>query len=166
MSDASPRFVLPWLQPGQAQKEMFHNEALATIDLAMQAAAEAIGTIVPPASPAIGQCWAIGAAPGGAWAGKAGQLAGWTAGGWRFVMPTPGMAVWSIADGVPARWTGTGWTVGVVSAARVDVGGVQVVGARRPAVAAPAGGTTVDAAARTAISEILQVLRSHGLIAT
>lgn len=34
----TPRLALPLLQPGQAQKEMYHNEALARLDLAVQPA--------------------------------------------------------------------------------------------------------------------------------
>jgi hypothetical protein len=29
MADTTPRFALPFILPGQAQKELFHNEALA-----------------------------------------------------------------------------------------------------------------------------------------
>jgi hypothetical protein len=71
-----------------------------------------------------------------------------------------------LSDDLFARWTGTGWAIGVMAAARVEVGGVKVVGERRPAIVAPSGGTVIDTTARTAISEILQALRSHGLIAT
>jgi hypothetical protein len=39
-----------------------------------------------------------------------------------------------------------------------------VVGARDGAIAAPAGGTTVDTQARGTIGEILDALRQHGLI--
>lgn len=166
MTDATARFALPWLQPGQAQKEMFHNEALTLVDLTTHPVVETVGTNTPPANPLPGQCWIVGSTPAGAWTGQAGRLAGWTAGGWRFVAPVTGMAVWSLADGVAARWTGAGWTVGTVAASRVEVAGLRVVGARQPAIAAPAGGATVDTAARGAISEILQALRSHGLIAT
>jgi hypothetical protein len=40
-----------------------------------------------------------------------------------------------------------------------------VVGARQPAIAAPAGGTTIDAEARNAVAALLAVLKSHGLTA-
>ena len=48
------RFALPLLQPGQAQKEMFHNEALAALDLLIQPAVEAVGVNTPPTAPRIG----------------------------------------------------------------------------------------------------------------
>ena len=55
-------------------------------------------------------------------------------------------------------------------ASQVDVSGVykvsgtQVVAGQQPAIANPAGGVTVDAEARTAIDDILDALRNHGLI--
>ena len=166
MTDSSGRFALPFLEPGQAQKELFHNEALAAVDALVHAAAQAIGSATPPASPAIGQCWTLGASPTGAWAGHGGALAAWTAGGWRFVGPVPGMLVWSIADGVHARWSGSAWIVGSVAATDVRVGGLQVLGARQAAIAPPAAGATIDAEARATIGAILAAMRSHGLIDT
>src|SRR3546814_12942418 len=39
--------------------------------------------MVPPQTPAPGECWIVGDAPSGDWAGWAGALACWTHGGWR-----------------------------------------------------------------------------------
>lgn len=165
MSDGrTARLGMPMLQPGQAQKELYHNEALALIDLALHATVTAIGLDIPPASPTPGASWIIGAAPTGAWAGAAHQLAGWTAGGWRFVVPTEGMTAWSIADGLEARFVGGAWIIGEAQAARLKIGGVQVVGAQQPDIAVPSGGTTIDAEARTALALILGALSVHGLI--
>lgn len=55
MTDTTPRLALPMLQPGQAQKEMFHNEALALLDLATQAVVEAVGVDAPPGDPVPGR---------------------------------------------------------------------------------------------------------------
>jgi hypothetical protein len=44
------------------------------------------------------------------------------------------------------------------------VDGEQVVGSRRAAIASPSGGATIDAEVRTAVSQILGALRTHGLI--
>ncbi len=87
MSDATARFALPFIAAGQAQKEVFHNEALTRVDVLLQPVVEAVGLDAPPASPATGQCWVVGAAPTGAWAGQAQSIAAWTEGGWRFVAP-------------------------------------------------------------------------------
>lgn len=166
MTEASGRFALPFIQPGQAQKELFHNEALAAIDMLLHPTVEAVAELTPPTAPTIGQGWALGASPTGAWSGHGGQLAVWTEGGWRFAMPAVGMALWARADGLPVRWSGTEWLIGELAAASLRVGGVQVVGEQGAAIVAPAGGTVIDSASRTSIISILQALRNHGLIAT
>lgn len=165
MSEMTDRLTLPLLVAGQAQKEMFHNEALAMLDIAVQASVVAVGTNGPPETPVPGECWVVGSTPSGAWADHPQELAGWTQGGWRFVAPQPGMSVWDQSSGEAARFDGTGWRIGQITASRLAIGGVQVVGARQPAVVAPAGGATVDAEARGAIAAILAGLRAHGLIA-
>lgn len=106
MDEATARLRLPLIAPGQAQKEMTHNEALVLVDLLVQPAVEAVDAVSPPAAPAVGQAWAVGAGAGGDWSGQAGTVAGWTAGGWRFAGPVDGLAVWSRADAAPARWVG------------------------------------------------------------
>lgn len=167
MSDESSiRLGLPLLQAGQAQKEVYHNEALTLLDLAVQAGVIAVGTDTPPPSPTPGDCWVTGAAPTGAWAGHAHHLAGWTAGGWRFVAPRTGMAVWDAASGTEAVFSAGSWRVGVISTRRIEVAGAQVIGARAAAIADPESGTTIDAEARAAVIAILAALRHHGLIAS
>jgi hypothetical protein len=147
MAESSGRFALPYLQPGQAQKEFFHNEALTTIDALLHPVAQTIGDNIPPSTPAIGQCWIIGPSPTGAWTGHGDAIAYWSEGGWRFIAPTPGMMIWLATDGVWAREEAGAWAV---SAAIPD----------------PAGGTIVDIEARAAINALLAAVRSHGLIAT
>lgn len=164
MSDATQRFALPFILPGQAQKELFHNEALTAVDLVLHAAVEGAPLIAAPLDPDIGACWLVAAGATGEWLGRDGSLAGWTEGGWRFVNPTPGMCVWDKAAGLHRRWTGTGWSAGEVAAARIIIAGQQVVGARQPAVPSPSDGTTIDQEARAAIAAITVALKTHGLI--
>lgn len=167
MSDeTSARLALPLLQPGQAQKEVYHNEALARLDLAVQASVVALAVNSPPTSPPIGACWIVGNAPTGAWTANANCLAGWTTGGWRFVAPIEGMRVWVAGDAVEARFSAGSWISGEVRAERLVVAGIPVVGERQPAIADPTGGATVDDVARTTIAGILAALRTHGLIAS
>lgn len=165
MEATSTRLLMPMMEAGQAQKERTHNEALAMLDLAVQAVVRGIGTQTPPADPATGDAWIVGDAPQGAWTGHAGMLAGWTDGGWRFVATRPGWHVWDAGQQMVATRTAAGWENGVVRAARVVIDGTPVVGAQRPAIADPAAGDTVDAPARTAIMAILEALRTHGMIA-
>lgn len=163
MTDRSTRFRMPFLQSGQAQKEIFHNEALVAIDCALHPCIEGRAIADPPADPQIGESWIVGEDASAAWAGFENALATWTPGGWRFTFPLPGMAVWNKADGLWAYWTGTIWTMGILPAAAIEIGGVQVVGPRLPEVANPAGGATVDSEARAAIGALIATLKSHGL---
>ena len=164
MSEATPRYRLPFLIPGQAQKEFFHNEALTRIDAALHAAVEAAGAADPPADPHEGQAWIVGTDATGAWAGQAHALAMWTAAGWRFVAPTEGMSVWNRAESYAVRWNGTAWTAGELAGSALLVGGLQVVSGRQPAVPSPSGGTVIDTEARQAVASIIATLKSHGLI--
>jgi hypothetical protein len=164
MTDATPRFALPYILPGQAQKEQFHNEALLLADGLLHPAIEDGPLVTPPASPQPGQSWLVAAGATGAWAGQAERLATWTESGWRFAAPAAGMQVWKKPAGFHLRWSGSAWIAGEVAAAKVAIGGVQVVGPRQSAVASPSGGTIIDAEARTAVAGLIVALRSHGLI--
>ena len=160
----SARLGLPLLQAGQAQKELVHNEALSLIDLAVQPSVVAVGVDVPPAAPVIGACWVVGAAPSGAWAGQAQAIAGWTAGGWRFVGARRGMTLWREDLATMMRHDGTGWQVADLAGGQVVIGGDVVVRGRGAAIPASAGGTVIDTEARTTITAILGAMRAHGLI--
>jgi len=164
--EATARLDLPLLAPGQAQKELFHNEALAMIDMAVHASVRAVGAVVPSEDASEGDCWILGDAPVGEWAGYAGFLAGWTAGGWRFVAPRDGMAVWDQSGSLTVRHNGGRWSVEDVHARSLVIGDHQVVGAQQPAIAAPATGAVVDTEARATLASVLDVLRTHGLIGT
>lgn len=159
----SDRLKLPLLAAAQAQKEVTHNEALALADIAIQAVVQAVAPAAVPTAAVVGQCWIVGPAPTGAWAGQPGKIAAFTSGGWRFLAPFEGMQAWSIGDGVHARRDASGWIVGSVTAANVSIDGLQIVGARRPRVLAPSGGTTVDSQARAAITALIAGLEAHGL---
>lgn len=148
MPDANqtPRFAMPLLAAGQAQKEVTHNEALTLIDLALCAQVEAVGGSVPPASPEPGQCWIVGASPGGAWTGEDHALAGWTAGGWRFVQLPVHASVAVRSSG--RRWQRgeAGWTAA-------------------PSILPPSGGAVVDGECRAALTALVAALTAQGLVA-
>lgn len=163
---ASPRLSLPFLSPGQAQKEMYHNEALQLLDALVGACVEEGPRSAPPASPIPGQCYIVGVSPSGAWIGKETAIAAYTSGGWRFIAPFEGLSVHVKSLGVPACFRSGQWDIGAIHASAVMVGGQQVVGARGAAIASPAGGQSVDAEARACVGQILAALRQHGLIAT
>lgn len=135
------------------------------IDIVAAAAVENVGTNAPPASPIDGQCYVIGTAPTGAWAGHAKAIAGYAPGGWRFVAAVAGMSAFDKASGQTAAYDGTAWSIGAIKGATLKLGASQVVGARLAAVANPTGGTLIDVEARAAITLILDRMRTHGLIA-
>ncbi len=164
MADSTARFALPFILPGQAQKEAFHNEALALVDAALHACVAGDPTDDIPPGPAPGDSWLVGADPAAAWAGKAHHLATWTDGGWRFVAPVPGMTVWNVDAGYRLHWTGAAWSDGNWPVAALTIAGQQVVGSRLETIPSPSGGTIIDAEARTAISAVIVALRTHGLI--
>jgi hypothetical protein len=137
---------------------------LQILDMLVSGAVETAPLDTPPSSPAAGSCYIVGPAPSGAWSGKAGQIAGYSAGGWRFVAPAAGMELFIKSSGLGATYRSGAWEIGVTHTGTVAVGGQTVVGARQAAIANPSGGSTVDANARGTIGNILAALRAHGLI--
>ena len=141
---ATPRFALPLLFAGQAQKEFFVNEALLRADLLLQCVVEA-EVQAPPTAPTAGQAWLVGDAPEGVFAGHTGAIAGWTNDGWRFVAPREGSRVFDRSRLCFRLYSGS-W--------------------RSPSSPTPAvGGTVVDSEARGAIAAILEALAASGVIA-
>ncbi len=163
---ATPRLAFPFISPGQAQKELYHNEALQLLDVLVAAAVEGLPTAAPPATPAIGLCYIVGGSPSGDWSGRAQQLAAYTSGGWRFIAPRDGMSALVRSSGGTAVYRSGAWEIGTLRGSEVTIDGQQVVGARGAAIAAPTGGGTTDLEARTAVGQILAALREHGLIET
>jgi hypothetical protein len=81
-----------------------------------------------------------------------------------FSRSVDGLAAVIRSSGSTAVYRNGAWEVGKLRGSEVDVDGVKVVGAQQAAILAPAGGSTVDAQARSAIGSILAALRTHGLI--
>lgn len=142
-ASATPRFALPFLFSGQAQKEFFVNQAHALADLLLHPAIKGT-TATPPTSPADGDCWLIGSAPTGDWTGHANYLAARQAGSWLFAAPRNGMVVFDEQRGQFIRFTDA-WQVAAT-------------------VAAPTGGTVVDVQAREAIAGLLAAITKAGIM--
>ena len=143
--ETTARLDLPLLAVAQAAKEMTVNEALTLLDAAMQPVVEGEAG-APPTSPTPGQGWLVSSGATGAFAGHADAIAVWTAGGWRFVTPFEGMAVWRRDIGVVARMGSSGWF-------------------SEAAISAPSGGSMIDIEARAAITMILARMRDCGMTA-
>ena len=135
------------------------------IDALLGGSVEAGAATAPPGSPIVGRLYPVAAAATGAWSGHDGQLAAYTAGGWRFVTPFEGLRLTERISGVEWVRTGSTWEVGQCRASAILIAGQQVVGARQATIAAPAGGAVSDTEARACIGAILNALKTHGLIA-
>ena len=85
MSDTSPLLALPYIQAGQAQKHVTHNEALQRLDILVQLRVRGFDALTPPAVPVDGEIHALGATPTAAWAGQGLSLAAWINSAWMFV---------------------------------------------------------------------------------
>lgn len=109
MSDQTPNLSLPFIQPAQAQKHVTHNEAIELLDMIVQLTLEGGGGAVPPAAPAEGQAWGVGAGATGAWAGQDGMIATWRGGGWLFVAPRDGWRAWVRDLGELQVWFAGAW---------------------------------------------------------
>jgi hypothetical protein len=149
MSDAitfdstTARLQLPLLFAAQAQKEVFHNEALARIDGLLHAAVLGEGDQPPPHS-ADGDSWIVGSSPLGDWAGQPGRVAMRQSGQWLFAEPVDGMRVFDRTARQFVVFSGT-W--------------------QKPAtVEEPSEGMNVDSEARAAIGALISALRAAGVI--
>jgi hypothetical protein len=147
MTDISttPRFALPYLAVAQAQKEVTHNEGLTLVDALIHAAVEAGPQNDPPAAPEPGQCWLVGAAAVGDWAGQAAAVAIWTVGGWRFVAARAGMRATRLTDGARLRFDAGLWVAPAT-------------------ISAPSGGSTIDSEARSVLAALILHLEAQGLL--
>ncbi|MBY0394733.1 MAG: DUF2793 domain-containing protein [Novosphingobium sp.] len=144
-SSTSPRHALPLLFAGQSQKELTVNEAMVALDALLHPAIEAVVTS-PPTAPANGQCWLVGTAATGVFAGQTDRIAAWSEGGWRFLAPREGMRAYDISSAAYRVYAGGSWLV--------------------PATpTAPTGGSVIDNQARAAISAMLTSLRAAGVLA-
>jgi hypothetical protein len=135
---ATPRFGLPLLFSGQAQKEFFVNEAHALTDALLACVVEGEASARPPTA-AEGSAWLVADGATGEWASHSGAIACRQGGNWIFVAPTDGLRILDRSTGQSRTFFGA-WHIPV-------------------SPAEPIGGSVVDAEARAVIVEILTALR-------
>jgi hypothetical protein len=142
-TSAAPRFGIPFLFAGQAQKEFYVNEAHALVDMLLHPAIESESD-TPPSAPQEGQCWLVGANPTAEWLGQGANLAGWVAENWVFASPTDGLRILDKTSGQTILFS-NGWQRVVSPAIR-------------------SGGQVVDIEARDAIGNLVETLRNAGIL--
>lgn len=99
---------LPFLEAGQAQKHITHNEALRMIDAIVQLSVYAV-TATPPASPAEGERHIVAAGATGVFAAKDDKVAIYEDDAWRFLSPRKGWRAWNEDEEVLLLWNGADW---------------------------------------------------------
>ena len=96
--------------------EEHYDELMAqwrALDTLIQCNVISMALATPPGSPADGATYIVAASPTGAWAGKATNLARWSAvlGAWEFFSPKEGWKAYCLADDLDHKFDGTAWAV-------------------------------------------------------
>lgn len=106
---------LPLIAPSQAQKHVTVNDALSRLDAVTQLRVLDTAGAAPPAEADDGACYIVGGGAIGDWAGKSGQIAFRSNGGWLFLEPAPGWRAWNASAATSVVFDGTEWIPGAVA---------------------------------------------------
>lgn len=142
LNQATSKWQLPFLIPGQAQKEVTVNEAFARIDSLLSLAVAGVSANPPP-EPYEGEAWLVSSEATGVWAGQVDRVAVCIGSAWHFYSPHPGMQVFNEQTAQYLYYLET-WQA-----------------SQEPP--SPSGGGTVDVEARASIDAIIEVLRHSGI---
>lgn len=110
MSETTPVLGLQLTAAGQSQKHVTVNEALLHLDALVHLAVVERDRNAPPAAPAEGERYLVGAAPTGAFSGHAGAVAWFSGGAWSFHAPNAGWRAFVVAENALLIFDGTVWT--------------------------------------------------------
>ena len=141
--NTTANLALPYIMPAQAQKHVTHNEAIRTLDSLVQLGVLDRDLVNPPAAPADGSRYIVGASASGGWSGHSGQIAAFQDGAWSFHSPREGWLAWVADEDRLVAWDGAAWIVaggGAVSLNPADLVGIHATAdtANRLAVSSPA----------------------------
>lgn len=137
--------------------EEHYDELMAqwrALDTLIQCNVISMALATPPGSPADGATYIVAASPTGAWAGKATNLARWSAvaGAWEFFAPKEGWKAYCLADDADHKFDGTAWVVasgggsGIVESIVAGTGvTVDDTDPANPVISATGGGSTTTA---------------------
>jgi len=105
----TPNLGLPYIDAGQAQKHVTHNEALRVLDTLVQLAVLDRDLAAPPVSPAEGQRWIVKTGATGAWSSHDNRIAAWQDGAWQFSTPAAGWVAYVADEEILVAWDGSAW---------------------------------------------------------
>jgi hypothetical protein len=105
----TPNLALPYIAAAQAQKHVTHNAALDLLDGLEQLSVKDRDLTAPPASPAEGDRYIVGAGATGAWAGWDGDVALFSSGAWLRLSAREGWRVWVEDEATLLVRTGGAW---------------------------------------------------------
>ena len=108
MSDTA-HIGLPYLDAAQSQKHATHNEALSILDAVLHLSVAARNVTTVPSSPVDGARYLVGTGASGAFFGKAGKIAAWQDGAWRFLTPQAGWRCYVEAENILTIFDGSIW---------------------------------------------------------
>ncbi len=109
MSFISQNLKLPYIAPGQSQKNVTHNEALRTLDAVVQLSLVSIIQTAPPAPPIEGERYFVASFATGDWENQDGNIAAYQDGAWAFYILQTGWLAWVADENLLMIWDGTTW---------------------------------------------------------
>lgn len=109
MSDSSPILSLPYIQDGQAQKHVTHNEGMRVLDAIAQIGVTSASLTQPPAA-ADGDRYLVASGGEFEWAGHDAEIAVWVDAGWQFFAPQAGWLAWDAENGSLLVFDGSIWS--------------------------------------------------------
>lgn len=105
----TPNLSLPYLESGQAQKHVTHNEALRLLDALVMLSVRDRDLSAPPPAPEEGARYLVQAPGSGAFAGKGNAIAHYADGGWLFHTPRAGWLCFVADEAILLVFDGEAW---------------------------------------------------------
>lgn len=108
MSQNSIHLSLPFIQGGQAQKHVTHNEAVRILDAVVQLRVQ--GEAAAPTDDAeTGDRYIVAGGATDSFTGREGQIASYESGAWVFLTPSTGWVAYDVSTGGQIAFDGTAW---------------------------------------------------------
>lgn len=105
----TPRLALPLMAPSQAAKHVTFNDLAELVDLTAQMTVVSRSQSAPPVNPEAGAAYLIPSGASGDWANKAGLIAHFGNGAWRYWSAPAGTSAWVLDEGLCIRRDVTNW---------------------------------------------------------